>query len=112
MSMLFRTNALSLSLIHICSRQVSVQLLFCRSGQIASITPLSELLMLPFVLSAGYNYQEGEAIPPLENATARFGHCVLASEDGRMPEHIAELYRTLQVLDPHGQNLVLKRDIF
>ena len=95
-----------------CSRQVSVHLLFCRSGQIASITPLSELLMLPFVLSAGYNYQEGEAIPPLENATARFGHCVLASEDGRMPEHIAELYRTLQVLDPHGQNLVLKRDIF
>lgn len=95
-----------------CRRQVSVQLLFCRSGQIASITPLSELLALPFVLSAGYNYNEGDTIPPLENATARFGHCVLASGDGHIQEQIAELYRTLQVLDPQGQNLVLKRDRF
>lgn len=91
-------------------RQVSVQLMFCESGKVQSITPAGELRALPFVLDAGYNYQPGDQIPDLENATARFGHCVMVSKDGGMEQQIREFYRRFRVLDETGRNLVIPRD--
>ncbi len=91
-------------------RQVSVQLMFCGSGKVHAITPLEELLTLPHVLDAGYNYLPGDRIPALENATARFGHCVMVSEDGGMEEKLREFYRLFRVLDENKRNLVIPRN--
>ena len=90
--------------------KVSAQLIFCRPGTIASITPLETLLELPCVLSAGYNYGEGSVIPAAENATARFGHCVLAADGKDMDEVLQRLYQTLRVTDTEGGNLVIPRN--
>ena len=89
--------------------QVSAQLTFCRPGAIASVTPLKTLLELPGVLSAGYNYGVGDAIPALQNATARFGHCVLVTENGDMDARLKRYYQTLRVLDARGGNMIIPR---
>ena len=91
-------------------RQVSVQLMFCDSGKVCAITPLEELRALPYVLDAGYNYLPGNRIPALENATARFGHCVMVSQNGGMEEKLREFYRLFRVLDENGRNLVIPRN--
>ncbi len=89
--------------------QVSVQLPFCRPGAIASVTPIEEILALPGVLAAGYNMGAGGVVPALQNATARFGHCVLATETGDMEDRLRLYYETLRVLDGGGNNLVIPR---
>ncbi len=91
--------------IHKTKKQVSVQLLFCESCTIRSITPLKDILALPFVLSAGYNFSEGDVIPKTENATARFGHCVLVSDTVPIETLIAILYEKLEVIsEEDGKN--------
>ncbi|MDD3213363.1 MAG: carboxylate--amine ligase [Eubacteriales bacterium] len=89
--------------------QVSVQMLFCRPGLVRSLTPLETLLSLPGALTAGYNYGIGSELAAMENATARFGYCVLATERGDMDELVRGLYRTLNVRDEAGRQLVLPR---
>lgn len=91
------------------STQVSVQMLFCRPGQIASMTLLEQVRQMPGVLTAGYNYGVGSTLPALQNATARFGHCVLATRCGDMAEKVEALYRFLRVTDPAGNNLIIPR---
>ncbi len=93
-----------------CSRssvEASVQLMFADEGVISTITPLEELLGLDHVIDAGYNYQPGEEIKSIENATARFGHCVLVSDSGRgsIGASIDQFQRKLQILDEKGHNL-------
>ncbi len=89
--------------------QVSVQLPFCRPGAVASVTPVEAILALPGVLAAGYNIGAGGTIPALQNATARFGHCVLATETGDMDAKLRLYYETLRVLDAGGSNLIIPR---
>jgi len=89
--------------------QVSVQMLFCRPGKAASVTPLAQLLALPGAMAAGYNYAPGSILPAMENATARFGHCVLATDKGDMKEKVQALYRMLKVTNPEGNNMVIAR---
>ena len=87
--------------------QLSVQMLFCRPGRVASITPVEQIAALPGVLSAGYNYAPGSDIPAMQNATARFGYCVLATDRGDMPTLLAGLYQTLAVTDADGQPMLM-----
>lgn len=89
--------------------QVSEQMLFCRPGKIASITGLESILALPGVLAAGYNFAPGSVLPAMENATARFGYCVLATDKGDMAGKVRALYEVLRVLNPEGENLVIPR---
>ena len=91
-----------------CSKskaEASVQLMFAGPGIISSITPVKELLMLAHVIDAGYNYQPGDEIKPIENATARFGHCVLVSDCGSIKASIDQFQRKFQILDEKGNNL-------
>ena len=91
------------------SARVSVQMLFCRPGKIASMTPIEALHSLPGVRTAGYNYRVGDEIPRLENATARFGYCVLATRTGDIGALVQGMYRALRVEDGAGNNLVIPR---
>ena len=89
--------------------QVSVQLPFCSPGTVVSVPPLETLLRLPGMLSAGYNFHAGSVIPAMQNATARFGHCVLVTQDGDMDARVRLYYETLQVPGLDGRNLVIPR---
>ena len=91
-----------------CSRlacTASVQLMFASPGRIAAVTPLSEILKMEHVIDAGYNYQAGDEIGMIENATARFGHCVFFSESGPVDGAVEQFQRRLQILDEKGNNL-------
>ncbi len=88
------------------SRCAAVQLTFCHPGTIASCTPQKELKKLPFLLDCGYNYHPGQNIPETHNATARFGHGVIAGTPDTIASHIRQFYQTFQVLSPDGKNLV------
>ncbi len=92
-------------------KQAAVQLLFCQSGKISSITPLSELLSLPGVLAAGYNYGVGDVIPETANATARVGHCVLLAQPHEMLSLNQAFWEKFRVLDDNGRNLAIERII-
>lgn len=88
------------------SRCVAVQLTFCRPGIVASYTPIEQLRKLPFLLDCGYNYHPGQKIPEARNATARFGHGVIAGTSDTIASHIRQFYEAYQVLSPTGENLV------
>lgn len=89
--------------------QMSVQMLFCKPGTVAAVTPAEQLCRLPGVLSAGYNYGVGDTLPALENATMRFGHCVLASNAGDMDALVRALYGQARVTGAQGEPLLLSR---
>ncbi len=90
------------------AKQVSVQLMFCKSGTIASVTPLSELFALSAVADAGYNFCAGETVPAIHNATARFGHAVLVSDGISIETVIDEFYGHMQVLSADGTDMLLR----
>lgn len=94
-----------------CDQQkkaAAIQLMFCRPGRIQKITQKAQLEELPFLLDCGFNYKEGDRIPVMENATARFGHGVITGTQENISRHINEFYEKIQVLSEHGENL-LKR---
>ena len=83
-----------------------VALIFCRPGRIRSITPAEEILSLAGVADCGYNFQEGETIPVMHNATARFGHAVVFGDDDTLPVRVRRLFETLRVENGDGENLL------
>lgn len=87
-------------------RCVAVQLLFGSPGKIRSVTPVDELLKQPYVLDAGYNYREGQDIPVMENATARFGHAVICGTRENIGERVDEFYRRLSVRSDAGEEMI------
>jgi biotin carboxylase len=89
--------------------QLSVQMLFVKPGAVTAVTPLASVLALPGVLSAGYNFGVGSVMPAMENATARFGHCVLATRDGDMDTRVNALYGLLRVTGAQGEALLIRR---
>ena len=88
------------------THKANVQLIFCKSGRITSITPEEEILALPYVADVGYNYKQGDTIPSISNATARFGHCVILGRDEAIEDSIKEFYRTIRVCSESGENLI------
>jgi len=85
--------------------QASVQLMFANPGEISWITPQEQLLKLNDVIACGYNYQVGDQIKQIENATARFGHCVLIAKEDHLQPSIEAFRKTFQILDEKGKNL-------
>jgi len=89
-------------------RCVAVQLMFCKSGKIASVTPENELMQLPFVLDCGYNYREGDTIPKMENATARFGHAVITGSKDTIAANIDKFYEVISARSEDGEEMILR----
>ena len=71
------------------------------------MTPIEDILSWPFVIGAAYNYQVGDVIGTLENASQRAGYFIVT---GRTTEevkrHVHMVFNALYVLDPSGNNLV------
>ncbi len=88
---------------------LSSQLFFAGPGKIRKITAVSEILKYPGVLKAGFNYEAGEEIPEIENATARAGYFVVKAESEiQLKERVKRVYDTLKIIDQNGKNLILR----
>lgn len=88
----------------------AVLLLFCRPGRLHSLTSRDTLLKLPYLLDCGFNYEAGCEIPPVENATARFGHAVITGTKTSIFQNIRDFYDHLEVLDEKGSCMLQKFD--
>ncbi|SIR40343.1 ATP-grasp domain-containing protein [Halanaerobium kushneri] len=90
-------------------KYLSSQLFFAGPGKIEDITDEFELLDLEGVLKAGFNYQIGDRIPDIENATARAGYfIVLAGNRVELEERVTAVYDKLKIIDQNGENLVYR----
>lgn len=89
--------------------QMSEQMLFCRPGVITAVTPLREMETMPGMLTVGYPEAVGARVAAMENATARFGYCVLGTTHGDMDRKVRQFYGRLKVTDEQGQSMLLTR---
>lgn len=88
---------------------LSSQLFFAAPGKIKNITKLSNILEIEGVLKAGLNYQEGDVIPDIENATARAGYfIVIADNKIDLKKKVSKVYDQLKIIDKNNKNLVLR----
>lgn len=86
----------------------NTQLFFCKPGKIVNMTTLSELLELPFVIDAGYNYRIGDTIEPIKNASQRAGYFIVTGEsEAEVASNISSVYDMLQFVSEKGDNLII-----
>jgi len=88
---------------------LSTQLFFCNSGVVDYMTPINEILDIPCVRAARYEYREGDTIKRLVNATARAGYIIIeGSSFNNMIDNVNYVFDNLKILDSNGNNLVIK----
>ena len=57
----------------------------------------------------GLNYEMGNIIPEIENATARAGYFIVIAENKKkLQKRVALVYDNLKIIDQDGNNLVLR----
>ena len=85
----------------------TTQLFFCKTGIIATMTPIKALKELPFVVDAGYNVHVGDCVKTIENAAQRAGFVVLTGKNpGALKENLRLLAEVLRIENRQGENLV------
>ena len=88
---------------------LSSQLFFAAPGKIKKITPIKKIKQLAGVLDAGFNYEKGDSIPHIENATARAGYfIVMADNKIQLQKRVKKVYDNLKILNLASENLVLR----
>jgi len=91
------------------NKWLSVQLFFAESAKIAEITAENELNSLPEVLWAGLNFNKGDIISEIENATERAGYFIVSAETkDKLQNKIKKVYDNLKIYNAKGENLVIR----
>lgn len=86
----------------------STQLFFCKPGRITDMTPIDLIKNLPYVLDAGYNYNIGDEIGAIENASQRAGYVVITGKDeASLVENINNVYDRMLIVN-RNENLVIR----
>lgn len=86
----------------------STQLFFCKPGNITSMTPRDQLKTLPYVLDMNYNFQIGDTINSIENASQRAGYVIITGEDEKsLVDHIEKVYDMMTINDGE-ENLIIR----
>jgi phosphoribosylamine-glycine ligase len=89
------------------SRPFSTRLFFCGEGKVQYMTPLEDLRELPYILDAGYNIQNGDLLPPIENASQRAGFLIVKGATRQeVEDNLSDLRGKMKVLDEDGENLI------
>jgi carbamoylphosphate synthase large subunit len=88
--------------------RVSVQLFFCKTGQVKSLSSRADLLKNDFILDMGFNIKEGDILSSIENASARAGYVIVTGQsEDILQENLKRTFELLQVIDNTGENLVI-----
>ncbi len=91
--------------------RISVQLFFCRPGDIKTLTPREALLDQPYILDMGYNISEGDVLDNIENASQRAGFVIVCGNtEDEIQSNIRRTFEQLQVLDDKNENLIIKHE--
>ena len=91
------------------NKWLSVQLFFASPGKIHKRSTVKEITRLTGVMQAGFNFNEGDSIGKIENATERAGYFVVTGNCRvELKERIKEVYDQLKFDDRSGNNLVIR----
>ncbi len=87
----------------------SVQLFFARPGKIEKMSDIDRVKEIPGMLKVKYNFNEGEIIGKIKNATERAGYFLVAGKDKKdLQEKISLVYDKLKIYDKKGKNLIIR----
>lgn len=88
---------------------LSVQLFFARAGRIKKLVPPVSLKELPGVIDIGYNFQAGDEIGVIENATQRAGYLIVKGKDRPdLDNNLFKALDSLAIFNQSDQNLIMK----
>ncbi|HKL76318.1 MAG TPA: ATP-grasp domain-containing protein [Halanaerobiales bacterium] len=91
------------------SKWLSVQLFYAKPGKITEITSTAELVSLKGVVKAGFNFEIGDKIQEIENATERAGYFILRGKNKLdLKQKIKNAYDNLKIIDSKENNLVIR----
>ena len=91
------------------TKWLSVQLFFAETGKIENMSSVDEIVQLPGVIQAGFNFRPGDIIGKIENATERAGYFIVKGENREiLKKNLQRVYQHLKICNQSGKNLVLK----
>jgi biotin carboxylase len=74
----------------------TVLMVFCRQSRIDRLPGLDEVLAIPYMCDAGFNYGVGDVITGSEHSGSRIGYAVLVTEtDEQMKDSVDEYWRIM-----------------
>lgn len=91
---------------------ISVQLFFATACRIFYIPSIEKILSAEGVIDAGLNYQTGDRVNPIANATSRVGYAIVkADTKEKLEKRLKNLYHILRIEDAKGKNHILHREL-
>ena len=87
---------------------VRVLMPYAAPGTLAKIAPINSILSMPFVRTAGYNFNIGDSLPAFENSGARLAHAVIFAESKQeMARNLDEFYEQFYAHNEKDDNMLL-----
>ncbi|MFW6035211.1 MAG: ATP-grasp domain-containing protein [Halothermotrichaceae bacterium] len=88
---------------------LSVQLFFARPGKIDRMSTSDQLIKVQGVTRAGFNFDRGDKIGNIKNATERAGYFIVEADNkDKLKENIKKAYDNLKIYDKTDRNLILR----
>ncbi|HKL42260.1 MAG TPA: ATP-grasp domain-containing protein [Clostridia bacterium] len=89
---------------------LSVQLFFAKRGKVQSIGNIDEIKKMDDLIKIELNYEVGDTISKIQNATARAGYFIIKGVSRhQLKENIRKVYDNLLINNEKGENLVLRQ---
>lgn len=88
---------------------LSVEMLFAKPCEVASVTEPESVEKLPGIIRARYNYKPGDRIPEIINATQRAGYFIAAGDtETELRENVERAYANIGIYDSKGNNQLIR----
>lgn len=88
----------------------AVELFFAQSEVLTEVPSKTTMDLVPGLLDWGLNYDVGDRVGQIQNATARAGYGVLVAKDPWvLKDQLHEFYEKMQLRDSSGKNMVIHR---
>jgi len=90
------------------NRFLSVQLFFSKPCRLVNRPSVEAITRLEGVIACGFNYNSGDTIGRIDNATARAGYCLVeAGSKEELKDLLDKVYEKLQFIGEDGKNHII-----
>ncbi len=82
---------------------------YSKPGNIMTMTPISNLKKLPYVIDAGYKYRLGDTIKMEDYVIHHAGYVIITGEDEKeIEDNSKKVFKMFEILDEQGNNMVVQ----
>lgn len=90
-------------------KHLSTQLFFANEGSIKEIVDEEKIRSMNCVLNIGFNFETGQIIPKIKNATQRAGYVIICGEnEDNLKNNISKVFDSMYILNKNGENLIIR----